>query len=234
MSYALTGRFPSVALVALSFALSGANSVSAQGASPTGAPEAPSATADAASPPPPAAEPMPPPPPVTVVPAAEARGSTHVNLAVDDGIHRQGFTLQLSLGVAWVKAFGAEQTKVALGGLNLELGGFISEDVAVVAKIVAANPMLFDEADAGIVGAFGVAGQFWLSDNAALTAGLGFAFVGASSGDAVQLGAPLLGFNWFPIALKRHGLGLAVEITPGFTKDISFVAYQVGFAWQYY
>jgi len=134
-------------------------------------------------------------------------------------IVRHGFTLQLSLGGGGayiVPDQGDSAHQGGLGGLNLMLGGFLSERTALAFKFVGVNFGPFDDRlsrdfGANIAGVGGPAAQYWLTDRVNLVGGFGFGVVdvkprGGPDENRVGLGL-LLGLNVLPLATAHHGLG---------------------------
>ncbi|MEQ9322857.1 MAG: hypothetical protein RIF41_27075 [Polyangiaceae bacterium] len=157
-----------------------------------------------------------------------------------DGIHRHGFTIQLSLGAGMVSVIGEggdDYQRGGLGGLNLMLGGFLTEDVALVAKIAGVNWGPFDpDVDEGIAAGAAPAVQVWLGDHVNIVAGAGLGVL--SVGDADQPGeigfAGMVGLNILAVALERHGFGLSLDFVPVITGEHTALTFQGGLAWQYY
>ena len=156
-------------------------------------------------------------------------------------ILRQGFTAGLSLGGGGAVLTVDEATKhqFGLGGLNLEIGGFVAPNVALLFKVAGVNYGPFDDRlTLGLAESFGPAVQMWFGDRLNLTAGLGIGFMTEQPRDGIQtqhLGAGLmLTLAVLPLALAHHGLGLALDIEPVFALNATAMAYQIGLTWQYY
>jgi len=149
--------------------------------------------------------------------------------------------LSMGAGAAYVspKDSGSSRTQGGLGGINILLGGFVNPDVAIVARIVGVNFGPFDSnLDHGIAGVLGPAVEYWLNDHFNIIGGLGVGAIDvqqklASKQNEAGFGL-MAGFNYFPLALAHHGLGLYVDVAPIFTSNFFILTYQGEFAWQYY
>lgn len=157
-----------------------------------------------------------------------------------DEIERRGFTLQLSLGagIAHIAPHrGVDYERGGLGGLNLMLGGFLTPDVALVAKLSGVNWGPWDDdVEVGIAGGAGPAVQWWANDhfNMVVGAGLGVLSVGDEDVDHPPGFAALAGLNIVPFALDRHGFGISLDFVPVFTEKGHALTFQGGLSWQYY
>src|SRR2546429_567029 len=98
-------------------------------------------------------------------------------LAQDAMIVRKGFTAGLSLGVGAAVVMpktSAIDRELGLGGLNLEIGGFVSTRFALLLKLATVNYGPFDDRlERGVSVVAGLAGQVWLSDRFNFIAGGG-------------------------------------------------------------
>ncbi len=220
-------KFVQLASVVLLFALLGSAKAFAQ-------------DAPAVPPPPP-----PPPPPAPLVTAQP--------ISFDDGIHRQGFTLQLSIGGGSTtflreKGKGDNQTYGAVSG-DLQLGGFLTPGFAITGKVSSMNWGSFrtDELDSAITGFVGPNAQFWFGDHFSFEAGVGFgvstvapksirvAGVRISPDEDTQTGLGLaLAANYFFWASEHHALGIQAQFQPSFLKDGPIMNGHLAFVWQYY
>ena len=134
-------------------------------------------------------------------------------------------------------------TDVALGGLNLLVGGFITPRWALVFDAVGVNYGPYDsrlknDFGANIAGTYGVAAQFWLNDRVNFTGGIGAGIKSIKTIEGVEsnragLGL-ILGARVLPLAFAHHGVGFYFDVAPIFTSDENVLTYQGGIAWQWY
>jgi hypothetical protein len=166
-------------------------------------------------------------------------GASHA----EEAVVRQGFTFGLSVGAG--AAFlnpktGDSKNDGGLGGINVMIGGFLNPDLALVLKAAGVNYGPFDsQLSTGIAGVAGPAVEYWLSDHFNLVGGVGVGLISMEDnrGFATMKEAGFGGMvsvNYFPWALKHHGLGFSIDLTPIFTSNYSILTYQAGFSWQYY
>jgi hypothetical protein len=162
----------------------------------------------------------------------------------DDGSHRSGFTLELTLGVGYQiysPDKGDSRKKVGLSGLNLGIGGFLNKDMAVLFRISGTNVTHdvsgLDMTTISAVG--GPAVQYWFSNNVKVEAGAGFAVVRAEasaggvtiSGDDEGWGGILaLGYDlWHN---DNHSLQVGLEYAPAWYDELLIHNVGLTFGWQ--
>lgn len=169
--------------------------------------------------------------------------------------NRQGFTGDLSLGAALVlvpqttvtscsgcpggfRAEESRETKFGLAGLSVSLGGYVTPQVALVARL--AGTSFFDDGDQYGNNFYGVGAEVWPIDQLFLGAGVGFALFGKnplySSGDADQEGGWALDFR-IGTALaqgKNHDFILSLEAIPGFYEGGSVLGFGLMGGWKWY
>jgi hypothetical protein len=138
-----------------------------------------------------------------------------------------GVTVELNLGVAMVSAavdngMGLDG-QTALGGLNAGIGGWISPDVALTARVAGATFTTDDNVQV-TSGFFGPSLQLWLGDSGWIGGGVGLAFVTANVNGPDQATAD----RGFGLDLRAgavlnrhspHSLNLSVEYNPGFFHE---------------
>ena len=112
-----------------------------------------------------------------------------------------------------------EETKVGLAGLNLGVGGFLSEDLALMFRISGTNVNYdFGGGDEfrQVSGVGGASLQYWLSNRFNVEAGVGGGFWTVEdeqeSGLGLILGAAATIFN-----SGKHNLQIGFEYAPAFT-----------------
>ena len=141
-----------------------------------------------------------------------------------DGPDRGGFTLLLNLGVGYQQDTGMSQSATGLGGLNLGIGGFLREDLALMFRISGTNvsyttSTLFGKTEIGqISGVGGPSLQYWPNEQLRLEGGVGYGFWEAGSVREGSLGL-ILGAGLSIWNSGKHDLFVGVEYAPVFTED---------------
>lgn len=161
--------------------------------------------------------------------------------ADDDQPLRQGFTMELGIGIAntYVSADGASSGKsnVGLAPLSLSLGGFASPDVAILFRLAGTS---YFERDTQIVnGFYGVHVQYWVNDHVMLSGGPGFTLFGQNAlfhGTSKPEGGYGASFRVAvaPLATKHHSLRIAAEVFPSKYEHGVVVGSALNLEWQYY
>lgn len=136
---------------------------------------------------------------------------------------RSGFTILGNMGVGIQSDSALEESAMGLAGINLGVGGFLSENLALMFRFsgTAASYDLapFDRLDQ-VSGVGGPSLQYWLSNrfNVEAGAGLGLWQIGDASerGFGLILGAGRTIFN-----KGKHNLQIGLEYAPAFTKSSS-------------
>jgi hypothetical protein len=203
------------------------------------APATPPATAPAT---PPAAEP--PPPPVGRLGVEEPEITPAPQPIFGDGPRRDGFTLELGLGLGITHVDpenGDGDTSVGLAPLSLSLGGFLTEDLALVARM-AGTSWFEDIGDETVqIGSYfyGAALQYWLNDAGFVGGGVGFGLLAAnpwfSESDGIEPEGGLMltvrgGYAFF--TSRNHALGFTLELFPGFFDGANTFGTAINFQWQ--
>lgn len=162
-----------------------------------------------------------------------------------EGPLRQGFTLELGLGAALTHVSpdnGTSQTKVGLAPLSMSLGGFITPNIALLAR--AAGTSYFDKGTSGdtsqFVSAFyGAHLQYWITDQFMMSAGPGFMLFGENA-FLTPAEKPVTGYGasvragYAVLAIKHHVLRFSVELFPAKFKEASVLGSALNFEWQYF
>jgi|SRR6516165_9466675 hypothetical protein len=164
--------------------------------------------------------------------------------ASEEPIVRRGFTLGLSIGAGATflspKSGVNSKNDGGLGGINLSIGGFLNPDLALLLKVTGVNYGAFDsELSTGIAAVVGPAVEYWLSDHFNLVGGAGLGVLTMepklSATTLTEYGfGGMAGINYFPWALRHHGLGFFADVSPIATSNFFVLTYQAGFSWQYY
>ncbi len=151
-------------------------------------------------------------------------------------VDRSGFTLLLSLGYGIQTGEIRNETGTGLAGLNLGIGGFVSDRAALMFKIAGTN-VTYDYS----VGQFGpfstdvVAGvgvldvQYWATDRFTMEFGAGFGFVDSEASWDMDRGFGMLaGIGYSVLLREKHSLQIGVEYAPVF-RDHSDTVHSIGF-----
>lgn len=181
---------------------------------------------------------------------AGSTGTASAPMNDDSGSYRSGFTLELSLGFGIqfvVPSEGESDTDLGLGGLNLGIGGFLNNDMAVLFRFIGTTTF-FDLADGASArrtsGVAGPAFQYWPLDYLKLEAGIGLAVVTTEVDINTGFGTFIasddeVGFGVMAVVAapfwhsEDHSLEFALEYAPGFFEDGSIHNLIVAFGWQY-
>jgi len=216
------------------------------------APEpAPAAPADVTQPAPPPAPPPsypqpaePSPPPIRRLGVEEAESEPPPKPIFGDGPRREGFTLELGLGlgITHVAPDGFDsETHVGLAPLSLSLGGFLSEDLALMARMAGTSWFEDSGNDTVQIGSYfyGGALQYWVSDEAFVAGGVGYGvlannpFFSRSNGIDPQGGlAFTLRAGYAVYTSRNHALGFTLELFPEFFDKATTFGTAINFQWQ--
>lgn len=131
-------------------------------------------------------------------------------------------TSEIALGVGVFSIAGISDTK--LGGINLGVGGFVTRNLAISARL--AGGTLFSGDTIGYVGLLAPHAQYWLGDHVWLGggAGLGFIVLSASGDDALGLAGSGMDLRFgYSLGARGNSLNLSVEAT-SFSEGVSFAA----------
>ncbi len=230
-------RLRAIGISALVALLSSASSVLAQEeGTPTQPPPAPPAVA-------------PTPAPATPVSAAQAHDpSEQAPPDIDDSRPlRHGFTLELGVGLSLVNVnpdAGTSTMKLGLAPLSLSLGGFITENVALLLRCAGASN--FEDDSRGKLAQvtttfYGAHVQYWFNDRFMMSGGPGVMVFSKSSvtspftaeNAAVGYGASVrAGYAVF--ANTHHALRFSVEAFPAKYENAFVFGSALNFEWQYY
>ncbi len=137
---------------------------------------------------------------------------------------RNGMTLELNLGfgMVWARSEGQDsETETALAGLNLGIGGWLNERMALTGRV---SGTTFSPQD-GVRFTTGVIGpslQYWTDDHIWVGGGVGLAFAAISVDGANEQPDPETGFGLDLRAGYTFSTGtvntfnVSVEYNPGF------------------
>ena len=148
---------------------------------------------------------------------------------------RGGFTILANVGVGIQRDGALEESAVGLGGINLGVGGFLTDKLALLFRFSGTNVSY----DFGVLGELdqvsGVAGptvQYWLSDRFNVEAGAGMGFWPIDGADEPGLGLAL-GFGATIFNRGRHNLQIGFEYAPAFTDPSAVHNLGITFGYQF-
>ena len=129
------------------------------------------------------------------------------------GPNRGAFTLLLNLGLGYqrVEALGGGET--GLAGLNLGIGSFIEDNVAVMFRFSSTNVSYGTVRQVSGVG--GPSVQYWFNDRVNIEGGIGFGFWDQGPAD-IGLGL-ILGAGYAFFNRGKHNLYIGFEYALAFT-----------------
>ena len=134
---------------------------------------------------------------------------------------RVGFTFMIDAGVGFQSDTALEESAVGLAGLNVGLGGWVTDNIALLGRISGTN-VSYDFGAFGDVGQLsGVVAptvQIWPSARGYLEAGVGLGFWNAEGETDQGLGL-ILGAGFSVFNRGKHNLIVGVEYAPAFTDS---------------
>ena len=142
------------------------------------------------------------------------------------GPDRSGFTLLINLGYGFQNDSFLEESTGGLAGLNLGIGGFLSEDLALLFRFSGTNVNYdldtFAEGPNQVSGVVGASVQYWPSDAFYLEGGAGIGFYSFDGGGEVendQSFGIILGAGFTVFNSRRNNLQIGVEYAPAFIEE---------------
>lgn len=147
---------------------------------------------------------------------------------------RHGFTLELGLGIAWLRATSSDFSELGLHGLTISLGGFVTPSLAIEARVTSATILGRGGSDSITFTNILVNLQYWANDWLTIGGGIG---AGMGSGTSLvtdfgfalnaRLGAAFL--RW------RTGLmRVALEFVPAWIESELVTMTAIALEYQYY
>lgn len=134
---------------------------------------------------------------------------------------RSGFTINVDLGLGIQKDTAIGESAIGLSGLNLGLGGWANDSLAIIARVAGTNAS-YDFGGFGdirqVSGFIGPAVQIWPSARGYLEGGIGVGYWNAE-GDSEQGLGLLLGAGVSILNKGKHNLILGVIFAPAFTDN---------------
>ena len=154
--------------------------------------------------------PLAPTPPCVPAPAAPTAPAT--------GPDRSGFTVEVGVGLSVFRHeadWGDSATRVGITGLNLTLGGFLSQHLAVGLRVV--EDQAYHDHHAHAIGLLGPAVQYWFDDRIFVGAQVGVPYARdywSASGDGDAIGVGLRA--GYSLLVDRHqAVHLSAEMIRG-------------------
>ena len=145
------------------------------------------------------------------------------------GPDRGGFTLLLNLGIGFQHDRFIGRTESGLAGLNLGIGGFLTEDLALMFRASGTNVDFGGYRQVSGVG--GPTIQYWLNDHVNIEGGAGLGFWGEPGTGDSGLGL-ILGLGYAFFNRGKHNLQIGVEYAPAFTEPEMIHNVGIVFGWQ--
>ena len=154
------------------------------------------------------------------------------------GPHRDGFTIETSLGVGSTSVSGdgrSSESYTSIAGLDLGIGGFVSPDVALTFRIAGTTyfvpASVFPESTQSIAMTSALVSpalQYWVSDRLFVGGGAGLGVWDNDADDPPQTGFGLDARVGYGVLVGRRGtIFLTGEITAGFFDEGNTVGYGV-------
>lgn len=134
---------------------------------------------------------------------------------------REGFTLLLTLGLGYQTDPEAERDAIGLNGLNLGLGGFITEKVALFFRVSGTNVPIkqgrIEDTMISAVGVFDV--QYWANNRFNFEGGIGYGVLDRANPE-VEFGVGILLSAGYALSQKlgKHNFQIGVEYAPVFLE----------------
>lgn len=139
--------------------------------------------------------------------------------SVQNSTTRTGFTILTNVGFGVQRDQGYEESATGLAGINLGIGGFLNNQLAVMFRISGTNAK-YDFAPVDFRQVSGVAGgsiQYWTSDRVNIEAGIGLGFWRDEFYDDDQGFGIILAVNGVLARSGGHNLIAGVDYSPAFT-----------------
>jgi hypothetical protein len=145
------------------------------------------------------------------------------------GPDRGGLTLILDLGLGFQHDGFFGRTERGWGGLNFGIGGFLTDDAALMFR-VSGTTVTYGAVQQSS-GVFGPALQYWTSDRFFITGGVGVGLWGVDGATDGGLGF-ILGGGYALLNSGKHNLQLGMEYAPAFTAPEAVHNFSITVGWQ--
>ena len=149
---------------------------------------------------------------------------------------RQGFTVLVNLGLGFQKDDGLEESAIGLAGANVGVGGFLTEDLALLFRISGTKVRYdfggFGELDQ-LSGVVGTTVQYWATDRLTIEGGGGVGFWRTEDENERGFGL-ILGVGAVVFKKGTHNLVVGAEYAPGFTDSGTVHNFGITFGYQFH
>ncbi len=141
------------------------------------------------------------------------------------GPNRGGFTLLLSIGAGFQSDGATEESAIGLAGLNLGIGGFLNDRIALMFRASGTNASLDSDNDffgsyRSVAGIGGVSLQYWVNDRLSIEGGPGVGFRSTEIDDEIVQGLGLFfGAGYAFFNKGKSNLHIGLEYAPAFLDD---------------
>jgi len=159
---------------------------------------------------------------------------------------RDGFTLELSIGLGFMHVFpeeGDSSNDVGMAPLSFSLGGFLNNRMAIMFRVSGVSNL--EEAGGKDIVTYllfaGVHVQYWITDEFFVSGGPGIASLGSAEADdffdsldrdrgfGLGLRAGYSFANW-----ENHSLRVSLELFPSFFENGTAMGEAINFEWQWF
>ncbi len=149
--------------------------------------------------------------------------------AQDEEPGREGFTLLASLGVGIQNDPSRDRWAGGLAGLNMGAGLFLTDRVAVLARLSSATvSQATGQQSSGVLGA---TGQLWIGERLHVEGGPGVGFWRVAGGDDKSPGL-ILGAGYALYRTAGHSMNVGVEYALALTDPDPIHSFGILFRWQ--
>jgi hypothetical protein len=148
---------------------------------------------------------------------------------------REGFTVLVNFGVGVQRIAGLDPS-VGLAGVNVGVGGFLTNDLALLFRFSGTNVSRdlgpFDTLTL-VSGVLGPTVQYWVSDRINIQGGVGPAFWDEAFSRETGFGV-IVGMGAVVLSKGKHSLQVGVEYAPAFTDSATVHNLGVTFGYQFH
>ena len=173
--------------------------------------------------------------PAASTPSVEPTFMDAPGVARQAGSVRSGFTVLVNLGVGIQSDADLDSTAVGFAGVNLGIGGFLTNDLALLFRF-SGTTVMHDDLFGTVQQISGVVGgtlQFWVNDRFTVEAGGGIGFWRAEDEQQTSAGLILSGAG---VVWKKggHNLLVGAEYAPAFTESGTVHNLGITFGYQFH
>jgi len=160
---------------------------------------------------------------------AASSSALPADVAAQSPLDRGGFTLMLDLGLGIQHDEAIGTTESGLAGLNLGIGGFLTDRLALLLRASGTNVSYGPVRQ--VSGTAAPALQYWVDDRLSLTGGVGLGLWSIEDVNESGLGL-VLGVDYAIWQSGRHGLFVGLDYAPAFTDPETVHNLGILFGWQ--